>query len=129
MRDSSSAPIRISEAAVASLVQRYCRNARTASSATIPESIRGQKLRSALRRRRGESLKSGGLFVNGDTPYSQPEPANRIGTGMTCTYSDLCGLRISCELGELLSGQTTVNLFADWTYSRMPTYDCQEPGT
>ena len=59
MRDSSSATIRISQAAVASLVQRYCRKARTASNTTIPDRISGQKLRTALCRRRGESLKVG----------------------------------------------------------------------
>ena len=38
-----------------------------------------------------------------------------------------CTLRIFCEIGRAVSGRTTVNFFANPSYSRMRHCDCQEP--
>src|SRR5215472_17856558 len=82
MSDSSSAPKRISEAAVASLVQRYCRKARTTSKTTIPERISGQKLRNPLYRRQRESPRLDGFLVKAGKAHSQRAKL-KIAAGMT----------------------------------------------
>src|ERR1700758_4727102 len=121
IRDSSSAPIRISEAAVASLVQRYCRKARTASNASIPDRTSGQNPRNAWSRCRGKGVRSEGLFVNGGSPQSQrSKPGNCTDAGMTGTYKLPLWLADRMRMGERFSGRQTVNFFANWSYSRMP---------
>src|SRR4029077_15299057 len=112
MKDSSSAPIRISEAAVASLVQRYCRKARTASNTTIPDRTSGQKPRNALSRRRGKGVRSEGLFVNGGSPHSRrSKPGNRTDAGMTGTYKLPLWLADRMRMGGGVSGRATAKFF------------------
>src|SRR5215472_11810510 len=109
MRDSSSAPIRISEAAVASLVQRNCRSARTASKTTRPESISGQKVSRALSGRRGESGRPDGLLFKSGNPRSEhARPGNRRTLETAGVYKHPTIVRMFCETGELFCGRIIV---------------------
>src|SRR5215831_18373083 len=98
MSDSSSAPKRISEAAVASFVQRYCRNARTTSKATIPERISGQKLRNPLYRRQSEGPRWDGFFVKRGKAHSKR--AKQASCRNDRRLLQPCGLKI-CERGAV----------------------------
>jgi hypothetical protein len=48
---------------------------------------------------------------------------------MTGTYKLSLWLADRVRMGERFSGRTTVNFFANWSYSRMPYYGCQELAT
>src|SRR5690349_14955137 len=98
MSDSSSAPKRISEAAVASLVQRNCRNARTTSKTTIPQRISGQKLRNPLYRRHREAPRLDGFSVKRGKSHSQH--ARRDSCRNDRQRVQPCGLKI-CERGAV----------------------------
>jgi hypothetical protein len=48
---------------------------------------------------------------------------------MTGTYKLPLWLADRVRMGEQFSGRTTVNFFANWSYSRMPSCGCQELAT
>src|SRR5215472_2565316 len=118
MRDSSSAAIRISEAAVASFVQRNCRSARTASRTTRPESIRGQKVTRALSGRLGESARPDGLLFKNANPRSEhARPGNRRNAAAPRAYKHTFIMRMVCETGERFCGRIIVTLWATDVFS------------